>query len=279
MVGTETDLHFGTAGWSYPDWEGTVYPLPRPSHFNPLAFLARDFDFVEVNTTFYRIPSPRLTQGWVQKTSDHHHFQFWLKLFQGFTHKRHYSTTDVDRFLDICTPLADAGKLAGLLAQFPYSFKPVPDNLRYLEDLHASFRDRLLAVEFRHRGWNHPHVLSFFRERNLVWVNIDQPVISQSLPPTAHLTHATTSYVRLHGRNYASWFAGTGRDARYDYDYGAEELTEIAGQVKKLSRIAKTIFISGNNHYQGQAIKNLKELKQILAAEPSNATSPAGTTG
>jgi uncharacterized protein YecE (DUF72 family) len=80
-------------------------------------------------------------------------------------------------------------------------------------------------------------------------------------------TNDAISYVRLHGRNYATWFSDEGRDARYNYDYQAVELNQIAETIKKLAQLAKKIFISGNNHYKGSAVKNLKELKRLLQKE------------
>jgi uncharacterized protein YecE (DUF72 family) len=255
---------YGTAGWSYADWEGTVYPLPKEQGFNPLIFLSRDFQFVEVNTTFYHIPSLKLTSGWVRKTEAIPDFRFWIKIFQNFTHKRKTSKPEIDAFINSLNPLNQAGKLAGLLAQFPYSFKLSTQNLEYLQQLHTPFQSFPFAVEFRHNSWNQDDIFDFLKEKKIIWVNIDQPVISQSLPLTAELTHPHLSYFRLHGRNYKSWFSGQGRNARYDYDYKAQELNIIADKIKKLAKMARQIFVSGNNHYKGQAIKNLKELKDIL---------------
>lgn len=260
----ETRFLYGTAGWSYPDWEGTVYPLPRDPGFNALEFLARDFDFIEVNTTFYHIPSLKLTGGWVKKTESSPDFCFWIKVYQNFTHKRELVSGEVDAFISCCEPLIRSGKLAGFLAQFPYSFKLSSGNLDFLKNLHSSFQPHPFAIEFRHNGWNREEILDFFREKNLIWVNIDQPVISQSLGLTSELTHTGLSYFRLHGRNYRSWFSNQGRDARYDYSYSTSELSSISEKIKKLKDLAKKIFISGNNHYKGQAVRNLKELKQII---------------
>lgn len=255
---------FGPAGWSYKDWHGTVYPAGIPSTFNHLQFLAQDFDFIEVNTTFYRIPSLKLTTGWVNKTAGLPHFKLWIKLFQDFTHKRELDSMAAAQFKASIEPLVEAKKMAGLLVQFPYSFKPDPDHFTYLNELHKTFQEYLVAVEFRHSSWNNPRVLEFFKREKLVWVNIDQPVISQSLPLTDILTHPDTSYFRLHGRNYQNWFANSGRNARYDYNYSASELNSIADTIKNVGQMAKKIFISGNNHYKGSAIKNLKELKKIM---------------
>lgn len=255
---------YGTAGWSYADWEGTVYPLPRERDFNPLLFLSRDFNFVEVNTTFYRIPPTKLTSGWVKKTESIPDFTFWIKIYQNFTHKRKTDKQEIEAFINSLNPLIVAGKLAGLLAQFPYSFKLSSQNMDYLNELQSHFQSLPFAIEFRHNSWNRDEIFDFFKKKNLIWVNIDQPVISQSIPLTAEITHPHLSYIRLHGRNYKSWFSKQGRDARYDYDYSVQELNIIAEKIKKLSTLAKKIFISGNNHYKGKAIKNLKELKNIL---------------
>jgi uncharacterized protein YecE (DUF72 family) len=260
----EANVFFGPAGWSYPDWKGAVYPPALPPGFNPLEFLAKDFDFVEVNTTFYRIPDARLAEGWVRKTRHLDHFAFWVKLLQNFTHQRKLEKAEVGAFRQSLAPLRDSSKLLGLLAQFPYSFKHSDENLEYLDHLADAFAPDTLAVEFRHDSWNRNDVLDWFRRKNLVWTNIDQPVISSSLPLTSHFTHADSSYVRLHGRNYQNWFSGEGRDARYDYLYSALELGQIAEAIRGLKDQAKKIFVSGNNHYKGSAVKNLLQLKKMI---------------
>ncbi|HEX7503041.1 MAG TPA: DUF72 domain-containing protein [Acidobacteriota bacterium] len=257
-------LFFGPAGWSYADWRGTVYPEPPPPRFDPLAFLAGQFDFVEVNTSFYRVPSLKLTQGWADKTAAFPAFRFWLKLHQSFTHERRLEKSMLDGFRDCLQPLAAVGKLSGLLAQFPYSFKRDDAALAYLGELAGHFRAWPLAVEFRHQSWLEDGVLAFFKDNGLVWTNIDQPQISQSLPLTALVTARDTAYLRLHGRNYKDWFSGQGRDARYDYSYSAAELGHLGEVVARLKEQAKKVFVSGNNHYKGAAVKNLLQLKDIL---------------
>jgi len=258
------DYLFGTAGWSYKDWQGIVYPKPCPSDFNHLDFLARDFQFVEVNTSFYRIPSVNLTRGWVKKTGHLDNFSFWIKLFGDFTHKGTMKAAEIEAFQESLKPLEDSGRLAGLLAQFPYSFKYDDHNRDYVMNLWKAFNHYTMAVEFRHQDWNCKPFLDTLWNNNIIWVNIDQPPVSQSLPLTAHLTHRDICYFRLHGRNSPNWFSNRGRDARYDYDYNLKELNEIADSIKKLKEHARQIFISGNNHYKGSAVKNLIELKKLL---------------
>jgi uncharacterized protein YecE (DUF72 family) len=257
-------VFFGPAGWSYADWRGNVYPEPLPPRFNHLAFLAGQFDFVEVNTSFYRIPALTLTQGWVDKTAAYPDFRFWIKLHQSFTHERKLEKSMIHGFHDCLQPLVACGKLAGILAQFPYSFHFNPGALAYLEDLAGHFAAYPLAVEFRHQGWLEDEVLAFFRSNGLIWTNIDQPLISQSLGLTAQVTARETAYLRLHGRNYQDWFSGQGRDARYNYSYSAAELGRLGTVVARLQEQAKKVFVSGNNHYKGSAVKNLLQLKEIL---------------
>lgn len=257
-------LQFGTAGWSYKDWSGKVYPEKLPQGFNHLNFIANKFDFVEVNTTFYRTPDIKLVNGWLDKTSDLIDFRFWIKLNQIFTHSRKHSQSDVQAFSYSISPLKEGGKLGGLLIQFPYSFKFNKSNLDYLIALTDNFRDHVKAVEFRHNSWMNNDLFNIFEQRGLIWVNIDQPVISQSIPLTEIVTNNEISYLRLHGRNYKSWFSDEGRDARYDYSYSQKELMEIAENIRAIGKSAKRIVISGNNHYKGSAVNNLILLKKIL---------------
>lgn len=263
---TKNPYLYGTAGWSYKDWEGTVYPENKPQNFNHLQFLATEkgFDFVEVNTSFYRIPQTKMTEGWVRKTEDLPDFGFWLKLYSKFTHERKVSSSDVRDFKASLEPLKKAGKLSGLLVQFPYSFHLITSNLKYTLALADIFQEYPLALEFRHNSWNRRELFDVFKEKKLIWVNIDQPNVSLSLPLMAEMTHPDTSYFRLHGRNHDAWFSNQGRDARYDYDYSMIELDQIGKKISELVKLAKKVFVSGNNHYKGSAVKNLIELKKLL---------------
>jgi uncharacterized protein YecE (DUF72 family) len=128
------DILIGTSGWHYPKgagtWNGVFYPSRRPAGFDELTFYAEHFDTVEVNATFYRVPEPGMSEGWLRRTPDR--FQFAVKLYQKFTHPDMYlaregvkdwdlSHADVDQCRAGLAPLADAGRLAALLVQFPSS--------------------------------------------------------------------------------------------------------------------------------------------------------------
>ncbi len=262
-------LFYGTAGWSYKDWNGTVYPQIKPRNFNPLEFLSEKFNFVEVNTTFYRIPTIKLCEGWIKKTENLQNFGFWIKINQNCTHKYTLFKSEVDAFISALQPLIKERKLFGLLAQFPYSFKLNEKNFHYLVNIIKIFKHYNLAIEFRHNSWNRNDIIENFKNSGIIWTNIDQPLISLSLPITSIVTNIDTAYFRLHGRNREHWFANSGRDARYNYNYDLKELTEISVEIIKLKKLAKRIFISGNNHYKGAAVKNLIELKNILESQPA----------
>jgi len=266
------DFRLGTAGWSYEDWKGTVYPVPEPPGFSPLRFMANRFDFIEVNTTFYRIPEPRLAEGWIRQVGDCPDFRFWIKLNRVFTHMDGGDASAASGFARAIAPLRSAGKLAGILAQFPYSFHHNMENRDRLVRLRELFMDTPLAAEFRHRTWNRDQVLCFLHELDICWTNIDQPRISRSLPLTDNSSGSGFEYLRLHGRNSAQWFSGSGRDARYDYDYSDSELKEIAATAMKIGgKSSGPVYISGNNHYKGQAVRNLQALKDILDAMQKSA--------
>jgi uncharacterized protein YecE (DUF72 family) len=258
-------FQFGTAGFSYKDWEGTVYPSPIPKSFNHMFFLSQRFDFIEINTSFYHIPPLKLVQGWLSKTESLPNYSFWVKLHHSLTHQRSFRTVDISFFLANLKPLIAGGKLTGLLAQFPYSFSFCQDHFHYVQELSKYFTSLPLALEFRHNSWQHDEVFDYLKSSQSIFVNIDQPVIASSLPLTAHCTHEQMAYFRLHGRNYHAWFANQGRDARYFYNYQLSELHEIAEKIKQLRAIARQIFISGNNHYKGHAVNNLLQLKKIIS--------------
>jgi len=122
-------VRIGTSGWNYPasgygPWTGVFYPLKQgqtipgtKQKFDELAYYAGRFNTVEINNTFYRPPSAKTAESWAKRTPKG--FEFSLKLFQDFTHKREAKQKDVDMFKRGVDPFADAGKLGALLCQFP----------------------------------------------------------------------------------------------------------------------------------------------------------------
>ena len=151
-------IRFGPAGWSYRDWAGVVYPEPRPRGFDPLAYLSRYFDTIEVNSTFYRPPSPETPRRWARRVSDNTNFKFTAKLWQRFTHQRESAWTrdEAEAVRAGLDPLAEAGRLGAVLVQFPWSFKASEGSLEWLADVADEFARYPLVVEVRHASWNRP---------------------------------------------------------------------------------------------------------------------------
>jgi uncharacterized protein YecE (DUF72 family) len=268
-------IRFGSAGWSYPDWEGIVYPAPRARGFDALAYLASFVDCIEVNVSFYRIPRKESAASWAERVGGKEGFLFTVKLWQGFTHEAQQTADDARRseraFRDLLAPLRAAGLLGAVLVQFPYSFHNTRESRERLRSLLDRFEDLPIVVEVRHASWMKEDFLAYLRERGAAFCNIDQPSISRNIPITGHVT-SRIAYVRLHGRNAAAWFEeGAGRDRRYDYLYAAEELADWAGRIGDLATGAEDVFIIANNHYRGQGVANILELKAMVAGRAVDA--------
>jgi uncharacterized protein YecE (DUF72 family) len=251
----------GPAGWSYKDWEGQVYPKPKPRGFDALSYLAQYFDAIEINSTFYRIPEAKTTQQWVDRVSDHAAFRFTAKLWQGFTHEGTASAQDEAAFRRAMDPLHEPGRLGAVLLQFPYRFHHTHDSRAHLRRLAEVFQTYPLVLEIRHWSWDRPEVYAFLREMGMGFCNIDQPQVSYSIGLTDHVTSAV-GYLRLHGRNATAWFAEGGDSAeRYNYRYSSQELDALEEITEALSRRARETYLITNNHFRGQAVFNALELR------------------
>jgi len=261
--------HIGTAGWSYEDWEGVVYPTSKPRGFHPLVFLAAYFNTVEINSTFYRPASAALALSWVKKVAAFPEFLFAVKVHQVFTHQRRdFTQKDLDDFKQGLAPILAAGRLAALLLQFPWSFGNTAENAGYLMKLFDGFAGWPLALEVRHASWDTPEFYKELATRRVCFCNIDQPIFRQSLQPSAIVTNPEFSYVRLHGRNAKDWFReGAGRDDRYNYLYAQDELKDWVQRIKDLGRRSAKVFVITNNHYRGQAVANALQIRNLLTGE------------
>ncbi len=268
-------IRFGPAGWSYSDWAGVVYPQPRPKGFDPLSYLARFFDTLEVNSTFYRPPRADVAQRWARRVSENSDFRFTAKLWQRFTHQRESTWTagEADMVHAGLDPLAERGRLGAVLVQFPWSFKASDPSIEWLSDVVSAFKEYPLVVEVRHASWNRPEFYRWLGERGIGFVNIDQPLFSRSIEPSAKAS-GPVGYVRLHGRNYEDWFReDAGRDARYDYLYDRSELESWVERIRELARggLAEDVYVVTNNHYRGQAVANAVMLASMIRGRPQRA--------
>jgi uncharacterized protein YecE (DUF72 family) len=270
-------IRIGTAGWSYKDWEGIFYPpgmSRRKQH--PLEILARCFDVVEINTSFYGHIKPEIAKLWARIASDaNSSFLFTAKLHRSFTHSPLAATeptsaasirpNDEDERLARTglDALAATGKFGALLIQFPVSFKNTGLNREYLETLLRQFIEFPRAVEVRHSTWNNPETIAYFAERNVSFVNIDQPVMGRSLEPTTHVTSGI-GYVRLHGRNYDQWFEAEKCADRYNYLYKTSELVGWKERIEEVAEKARITYVVANNHFEAKAGVNALQLKHML---------------
>jgi uncharacterized protein YecE (DUF72 family) len=261
-------MRIGLAGWSYPDWKGRVYPAKLPRGFDPLQYLSGYFDTIEVNSTFYRIPTVSTTQRWAERVAGHPTFKFTAKLPQVFTHTRQTSAQDEAAFNDAMAPLQAADRLGALLLQFPYAFHQTPANQDYLSRLVERLRSYPLVLEVRHRSWDTPSVYEFLRALDVGFCNIDQPQVSYALGLTRQVT-SDIGYVRLHGRNATTWFQeDANRDARYDYLYSGPELEEISATLLAIAAQGRDTYLIANNHFRGQAALNALELRHRITRAP-----------
>ena len=271
-------IRVGTAGWSYKDWEGIFYPLGmqrRKQH--PLEIVARCFDMVEINTSFYGHIKPELAKLWVRKIAEiNPEFVFTAKLHRSFTHSpiavmeptsaATIKPTDEDEKLarEGLDALASRGKLGALLIQFPVSFKNTSLNREYLDTLLRQFIEYPRVVEVRHASWDNPETIREFERQNVSFCNIDQPVIGRSLEATEHVT-SPVGYVRLHGRNYDQWFEAERGEDRYNYFYSEAELAGWKDKIERMAGKAEITFVVANNHFEAKAGVNALQLKHMLS--------------
>jgi len=262
------DILIGPAGWSYADWRGRVFPEGAGTKFDTLALVAKYFDTVEINSSFYYPPKPETARSWLVRTAHNPNFIFTAKLHKVFTHKRDKLTEkDEGVFREGIDPLREAGKLGAVLIQFPWSFKNERDERVYLTKLVGRFRDYPLVVELRHESWNNPRILQTLEDLGVGLCDIDQPIFPNSIKPSAEVT-SSIGYVRLHGRNYQQWFRKEGNVLeRYDYLYSRDELEPWLDRIKEVAQKAKQTFVITNNHARGQSLVNAFEILAELEEE------------
>ncbi len=261
-----------------------VYPAGGSGkRFDELAWYAERFGTVEVNVSFYRPLTEQLTRGWVQRTP--RGFEFAVKLHQQFTHAGGAGPTTgvggrgapelaghaIGAFEQSVAPLAEAGRLGPLLAQFPASFHATPETEDYLAWLLDALHDHQVAVELRHKSWSdrRGETLRLLDAAGAAWTLIDEPKFStsvvQSVAIARHDLQARPwSYVRLHGRNAASWWNARESEDRYQYLYADEELAPFAEIAEAARALGRTMYLYTNNHFAGSAVANAAQLRARL---------------
>jgi uncharacterized protein YecE (DUF72 family) len=267
----------GTCNWAD---HRPFYPeeLERGSaQRDKLAYYARFFPVVEIDTTFYGIPKPSVVAGWVGRTPDD--FRFTIKAFRSLTgHEREARrprppTTEEERdFLSALVPLRESGKLAAIHYQFPPWLTNRPENREWLLAARDRHPDDTVAFEFRHRSWFDgdawPHTEDLLRELDVVFVGVDAPQIgSATAPPHLAITSPRLSIVRFHGRNRRTWYTGgpTSGD-RFNYLYRPEELAEWAPTLRAAAGSGATVHALLNNNRGNYAVVNAFDLAALLGS-------------
>jgi uncharacterized protein YecE (DUF72 family) len=262
-------LYIGMGGWELFPFNRYFYPPGANRDFRKLAYYAQFFDTVEVNATFYNTAlSPAHAHRWLTDVADNPRFLFTVKLFRGFTHTFSATRGDAAAVLAMLDPLAAAGKLGGVVIQFPSSFTNLHERRLYLARLARLLRPHRLFVEVRHRSWNDPSTLEFFHNTELHPVNVDLPRINQHMPFTAH-AWGGVAYFRMMGRNAAAWnrpwrLEEDGRHMvsdRYHYRYTAEELDSLVRTMATIRSRAGTLFVVFHNDPEANSLINGFQLR------------------
>ena len=269
------EIKIGCCGWSYEDWKGVLYPADaRAGEF--LGLYAQHFDIVEVDSTFYRIPSRRTVEGWAERTPDH--FRFTLKLPQIITHEKMLRDCDEDleAFLSVARLLGE--KLQCVCLQFGYFNRETFPSLRAFLDLLEPFLDRwprdiAAAVEIRNRAWLGREWADCLRRHNAAMVLVEQSWMPSPSQITQKLDAATGpfGYVRLLGdRKAIEKITTTWNKIVIDR---SDELGRVAEAIRRMAR-SLAVAVFANNHYAGYAPATVETLRQLVSVPPNTTKGP-----
>jgi uncharacterized protein YecE (DUF72 family) len=250
---------------------------------------------VEVNSTFYSVPEPRMVERWCVVTPDA--FTFDVKLHRLFSFHstpakllppdlQDRAETDVKgnvkpapdvreallkAFLRATTIFRAAGKLGVLLLQLSPAFSPRKHQLSELQPLIEMLDGYELAIEFRNRNWaigdQLMATIDFIRKHGLIFVNVDAPESNHFTVMPSDLdevTNPNVAYLRLHGRNTKAYIAGKTVAARFDYDYNEKEIADVAERSRKLARQAREVHVIFNNNNLDYAPRAALRLRKAL---------------
>lgn len=258
--GPDAAILVGTSGYSYDDWVGHFYPKgTKKSDF--LSYYSDHFRTVEINYTYYRMPSEKSIEGMVNNSEGK--VEFVLKLHQDMTHNRSAGSEHYKEFLNAVRPMSEAGVFGAFLAQFPYSFHPTQKNTDYIKRLRDFLPEDDVVVELRNSKWVKQSTFELLKNHNLGYCCVDEPKIKGLMPDIAVAT-SKTGYVRFHGRNAAKWYDHDKPAERYDYRYSKEELEPWVGRIKRLAAMSNKVYCFHNNHYQSKAVDSAQLLLELL---------------
>ena len=297
-------VRVGTAGWTDRTLTapGVFYPDGATSAEARLRHYASRFPLVEVDATYYALPTVEMAERWAERTPDD--FVFDVKAhalmtghatevsrlprtlrdalpptLAGRSRVRAEELPDELRdevfrlFVAALDPLRDAGKLGAVLLQFPPWFAPSRDSAAAIERAVARLEGITGTVELRHAGWFEGRVaartIEFLRERAIPYVVVDEPQgHANSVPPLRAVTSPELAVFRFHGRRAETWATpGVGVVERFRYLYDGAELAEWVAPIREAASAAKQVHVVFNNCYGNYATTNALELHDLLKAE------------
>ncbi|HOJ31119.1 MAG TPA: DUF72 domain-containing protein [bacterium] len=267
----EKEIRIGTSGFSFSDWKGVVYS-EKISASRMLEFYAKQLGFnaVEINSTYYQMPSAKNFETMVKKTPQD--FLFVVKAFKGMTHDpfdnrlqekpdRYQVKQYFLQFKDAIKPILENNKLGAVLMQFPVFFYPSKDSMEYILQAKQLLENVKLVVEFRNISWADEKYFDFLEKNNVALCAVDEPKIPRLMPLLDRVTSSVV-YLRCHGRN-PNWF-NTPVSERYNYNYSELELKEIERIARLMIQKAQVSFIFFNNCHAGYAAKNAVKFAELL---------------
>jgi uncharacterized protein YecE (DUF72 family) len=298
------EIRIGTCSWADEALSKHWYPKGLPAG-ERLAHYAQHFDTVEVDSTYYRLPGEEMVSRWAERTPDG--FVMHVKAFGLMTRhpvklealppdlrddaptddkgrverpSREFRGEVFRRFLEALEPLRSAGKLGGILFQFPPYVVYKDRSLEYLQWAREQLGGDEMLVEFRHVSWldeeHRDETLRFLEQLGATNVIVDSPRIegAKNLSPTVFALTSPTVYVRFHGRNAETWNKrGGSASERFDYLYSTEELEEWVDPLRELAGQAQQAYAFFNNNAtspdgrggrMAQAAANAQELQRLL---------------
>lgn len=273
MKDADSNILIGTSGYDHPELKGSFYPsdLPRKDF---LSFYSTKFNALELNSTFYGMPTAERISSIYQRSGGR--LKFSIKLNQLLTHQigRDWRQ-QAEIFKAAMKPLLEKDALATVLIQFPESFHYTKENRVYLSGLLKALYPLPCVVEFRHRDWIKDSVFEGLAARNAGIVFCDMPQL-KNLPDGFTLQTpfiGPNAYIRLHGRNQKGWYAqvAEGEEThRYDYEYSESELASFIPIIEKARTEGKRVQLYFNNHPKGTGFKNALELQEMIKTKFMN---------
>jgi uncharacterized protein YecE (DUF72 family) len=238
-----TQYYLGTSGWHYDDWRGRFYPekLPKAKW---LEFYAQHFSTLELNNSFYHLPTEKAFKNWYDESPDD--FIFAVKVSRFITHIKRLKDCDeaVDNFMSRAVILKE--KLGPLLYQLPPGLHRDDDRLKsFLKMLPRGIRH---VIEFRHKSWFEEDVFGILRKYNVGFCVFDMPKLMSPVTATAEF-----AYIRFHGSG-----------SLYSSRYSDKEMADWSKKIKRLTKKLKTVYIYFNNDVAGYAIENARTIRDYL---------------